>query len=150
MTLCGTNPYVSAGCGTIFKIDPRTGVEQVIYSFKGCDTTGYCVDGQYPDPLIAVNGTLYGGTQFGGVDNTLNVGTVFELSRSGSSYKESVLYSFTGATDGESPDGGLLYVNGTLYGATQIGGPGIRAGGCNVYASKSPKWCGAIFALKLH
>jgi uncharacterized repeat protein (TIGR03803 family) len=32
------------------------------------------------------------------------------------------LHSFDGANDGESPSGGLVNVNGTMYGTTQLGG----------------------------
>jgi uncharacterized repeat protein (TIGR03803 family) len=67
--------------------------------------------------LIDVNGTLYGTTLVGG---TSNMGTVFEMSTSGKD--ESVLYSFKSGTDGSEPQAGLIYVNGTLYGTTVVGG----------------------------
>jgi uncharacterized repeat protein (TIGR03803 family) len=45
---------------------------------------------------------------------------VFEVDRTG---KETVLYSFTGGTDGASPDAGLLRDSaGDLYGTTVDGG----------------------------
>jgi uncharacterized repeat protein (TIGR03803 family) len=35
---------------------------------------------------------------------------------------EAILYSFQGGTDGIAPDGGLVFLNGALYGTTQTGG----------------------------
>ena len=51
-----------------------------------------------------------------------NFGTVFKLTPSGSGYKESVLYSFSGLSDGAYPRAGLLWLNGELYGTTEEGG----------------------------
>ena len=63
----------SAG-GTVFSIDPNTGVETVLYSFCGRKN---CADGEFPwASLIDVNGVLYGTTQRGGANNA---GTVFAL-----------------------------------------------------------------------
>ena len=73
-------------------------------------------------PLIDVNGTLYGTTNFGGA---YGPGTVFSISASG---KEKVLHSFAGGSDGAGPYGGLIDVNGTLYGTTEFGGGTHRHG----------------------
>jgi uncharacterized repeat protein (TIGR03803 family) len=102
----GTSNY-----GTVFEITP-SGTEHVIYSFKGG------ADGAGPQAgLIAVNGTLYGTTSSGGQSND---GTVYKVTTSG---KELVLHSFTGvAPDGANPLGGLVNVNGELYGTTFYGG----------------------------
>ena len=62
-------------------------------------------------------GNLYGATALGGADGA---GTVFKLSKDG---KESVLYNFTGYSDGLFPDASLLRdPAGNLYGVTVIGG----------------------------
>ena len=69
--------------------------------------------------LIALNGTFYGTTQFGG---TYGIGTVFKISASGA---EKVVYSFNvnaSPLDGVYPVGDLIVVNGTLYGTTLNGG----------------------------
>jgi len=58
-------------------------------------------------------GNLYGTTYGGGASGW---GTVFEINPTG---KETVLYSFAGAADGASPEGGLA---GHLYGTTKYGG----------------------------
>ena len=67
--------------------------ETVLHSF-----TGGSDDGGFPAAgLIAdSSGNLYGTTDAGGMGN----GVVFKLSPGGT---ETVLYSFTGSTDGASP-----------------------------------------------
>jgi uncharacterized repeat protein (TIGR03803 family) len=104
-------------CGTIYSIDP-SGSEKVIYSFASIP------DGAEPDtPLIDVNGTLYGTTAGGGVacgtktiTFTAGCGTVYSISTSGS---ENVLYRFKGSNlAAVVPTGGLVDVNGSLYGTT--------------------------------
>ena len=107
------------GYGTVYKIT-RGGKETVLHSF------GYD-DGAYPYAgLIDVKGTLYGTTVGGGSYTCRNYtyletcGTVFSITPSGT---ETVLHSFTGdSKDGAYPYGGLLNVNGTLYGTTEVGG----------------------------
>jgi uncharacterized repeat protein (TIGR03803 family) len=86
----------------------------VIYSFAGSP------DGASPKRSVIVSGTsLYGVTPFGGSGD----GTVYELTSSGGSWAESVLYSFAGGTsDGSEPDGNLLLSGGSLYGTTSVGG----------------------------
>jgi len=60
-----------SGCGTVFSINPTTGAEKVLYSFKGGS------DGKYPlAGLIDVNGSLYGTTSGGG---KYRWGTVFSI-----------------------------------------------------------------------
>jgi uncharacterized repeat protein (TIGR03803 family) len=59
----------------------------------------------------------------------------------GSSGSESVLYSFQGSPDGQTPSGPLLDVNGTLYGTTVLGG----SSSCATYGS--PAGCGTIFQI---
>ena len=83
----------------------------VVYSFQGGN------DGAAPfSGMIAVDGTLYGTTYFGG---TANLGTVYAVTLAGT---ETTLHSFQGGADGVNPWGGLLNVNGMLYGTTNSGG----------------------------
>ena len=85
----------------------------VLYSFTGG------TDGKDPAARVIqdAEGNLYG-TTFGG--GTSGKGTVFKLSITG---KETVLHSFTGGTDGGSPDAGVIRDgNGNLYGTTVEGG----------------------------
>jgi uncharacterized repeat protein (TIGR03803 family) len=82
-------------------------------------------------------GNLYGTTELGGAKNQ---GTVFELSpTSDGSWTESVLYSFTGGSDGAQPHAGLLFDSeGNLYGTTNFGG---------TTSTTCSKGCGTVFKL---
>jgi uncharacterized repeat protein (TIGR03803 family) len=104
-----------AGCGTIFALDPSTATETVIYSFDG-----YPLDGDSPDGLLRVKGTLYGTTGAGGASSD---GTVFAFEPD--TGVEKVLYSFCiqhNCVDGAEPSAAPIYVKGTLYGVTVLGG----------------------------
>lgn len=112
-TLYGTTWYGGTyGGGTVFTISP-SGVESVLYSFGSASH-----DGAGPlAPLVNLNGTLYGTTYGGGVNNS--AGAVFSVTLSGT---ERVLHSFGSGSDGAVPESGLLANNGALYGTTRFGG----------------------------
>ncbi|MGO9168439.1 MAG: choice-of-anchor tandem repeat GloVer-containing protein [Candidatus Sulfotelmatobacter sp.] len=103
-----TNEGGTNSLGTVFKMDTSTNTETVLHSFSGPP------DGEYPLAGLLMNlstGNLYGTTQYGG---THGYGTVFEVSAAGT---ETVLYSFTGGSDGASPQGTLVSdTEGNLYG----------------------------------
>jgi uncharacterized repeat protein (TIGR03803 family) len=89
---------------------------QVIYSFAG-DT-----DGEYTDSDLIMDsaGNIYGTTVLGGDFGT---GSVFQLTPSGNGWTHTVLYSFTGRSDGGQPYKGVtLDAQGNLYGTAVIGG----------------------------
>jgi uncharacterized repeat protein (TIGR03803 family) len=71
-------------------------------------------------------GNLYGTSQLGGsfTNCHLGCGTVVELSPTSSGgWNTTILYSFTGGTDGRFPGTGLIFdAAGNLYGTTQYGG----------------------------
>jgi uncharacterized repeat protein (TIGR03803 family) len=101
-----------SGNGTVFSIDPDTGAQTVLYSFKGG------TDASAPtSALTAVRGTLYGTTLHGG---EFAAGTVFAINPA--TGVETVLYSFSGSNDGGDPAAALINVGGTLYGTTKSGG----------------------------
>jgi uncharacterized repeat protein (TIGR03803 family) len=108
------NSTCGNGCGTVFSIT-TSGSETVLHSFEG-----YPSDGAYPAAdLLNVNGTLYGTTAAGGSStcggrSSVGCGTVFAITASG----ESVLFSFGTRHDDCCPSGGLVDVDGTLYGTT--------------------------------
>ncbi|MGC2406220.1 MAG: choice-of-anchor tandem repeat GloVer-containing protein [Candidatus Cybelea sp.] len=111
--VCGQND----GCGTVFSIT-TSGSEKVTYGlFAGGPRGANPAAG-----LINVNGRLYGTTAYGGAnecpDTGWGCGTVFSVTTTGT---EKVLHRFNGS-NGEFPQAGLIYVNGTFYGTTAVGG----------------------------
>ena len=69
-----------------------------------------------------------------------DAGTVFALAPPPvrGSWTKSLVYSFNGGSDGANPDGSLINVGGTLYGATHDGG--VNDAG-TVFASPAPCNC---------
>ena len=132
----GVSSYDLGPQGTAFSLTLVSGqwLESVIYNFCSVINTNTCLDGAQPNaPLIEDSsgnlfGTTFTGGQTGSGDNFYSDGTVFELSPSGSSWTESVLYNFCAegnglCYDGSSPLAGLaLNGSGTLYGFTPSGG----------------------------
>ncbi|HWZ83684.1 MAG TPA: choice-of-anchor tandem repeat GloVer-containing protein [Terriglobales bacterium] len=115
--LYGTTVYGGAtNTGTVFVLNPSTGVETVIYSFKGG------LDGANPySSVVRAGTTIFGTTTNGGA---FGYGTVFKLTAAG---KETVLHNFNSAfptLDGSYPYGGLVLYKGILYGTTTLGGLG--------------------------
>src|SRR5580704_373138 len=114
------------------------GTERVVHSFTGGN------DGIDPAATLAADsaGNFYGTTVSGGTGTlcTNGCGTVFELSPvAGGKWKEKILYSFTGGSDGKNHYGGVtLDSKGDLYGTTVSGGSG---GTCSGDA------CGVVFVL---
>jgi len=91
----------------------------VIYRFPGG------ANGNLPLHLVSDSaGNLYGTTEFGGVSQGDGWGVVFKLTPgSGGSWTETVLYKFTGGTDGGQPVAGVtMDAAGNLYGTTSAGG----------------------------
>jgi uncharacterized repeat protein (TIGR03803 family) len=102
------------GLGTIFVYDPISGITCVIHSFAGAP-----VDGSYPSSRLRVgnDGNLYGVTFYGGY---FDLGTFFSITPAG---VLTVLHSFTGGTDGQSPNSSLLVTSDEdFYGTTVTGG----------------------------
>jgi uncharacterized repeat protein (TIGR03803 family) len=110
--------------------------ETVIYNFQGGSDGAYPYDGLVAGP----GGSLYGTTTEGGGGScTGGCGTVFRLtppSSAGGTWGETVIYSFTGGSDGATPWANLIVDGaGNLYGSTVFGGGPCRNG------------CGVIFKL---
>jgi uncharacterized repeat protein (TIGR03803 family) len=75
-------------------------------------------DGANPYALLLLSGnTLFGTTVGGGTSST---GAVFSVNTDGTGF--TTLHSFTGASDGAAPYGGLILSGNTLYGTTSSGG----------------------------
>jgi uncharacterized repeat protein (TIGR03803 family) len=133
-TCCGKQCSLNPDCGTVYSISP-SGKERVIYFFRGGS------DGAVPNSLVYLNGMLYGTTLQGGVKQGCKVfyyifgcGTFFSLTTSG---KHTVLHEFSDGSDGAQPLGGLLDVNGTLYGTTESGGSENGGSGRGIVYSMS-------------
>ena len=114
--------------------------ESVLWSFANSFGTG---DGNSPEAgLIEVSGRLYGTTYSGGAIGGCifgGCGAVFQLTPPApgqTAWTESLLWSFGGAGDGQSPGAGLIEMGGKLYGTTGGGG-----------ANCSPYSCGTVFEL---
>lgn len=110
----------SFGCGVVWKLD-TTNKETVLHTF-GMKTG----DGEEPSGgLVNVAGSYYGVTFYGGTTNstcTVGCGVIYRVNDSG---KYSVLYRFTGSSDGWLPTGGLTSDGaGNLYGTALLGGTG--------------------------
>jgi len=117
--LYGTTEFGGVpGAGVVFKVD-TSGTETVLYSFTGG------ADGGYPEAGLVRDsaGNLYGTTNNGGPSGA---GVVFKLDAKGT---ETVLYAFTGGTDGGNPEAGLIRdAEGNLYGTTVDGGLTTNSG----------------------
>ena len=111
-TLYGTTEEGGSGYGTVFSVTTG-GTEKVLHRFDGGR------DGQLPlGGLLDLKGRLYGTTSdFGSGGN----GTVFGITARDNKYAYEVL-DVLGGDAGSHPIGGLINVNGVLYGATSSGG----------------------------
>jgi uncharacterized repeat protein (TIGR03803 family) len=135
-TYGGGGTGCGAGCGTVYELSPILAggwTYSVIYSFTGG------ADGAQPLSQLVLDSSnnLYGTTLNGG---SHGFGGVFELSHSSGAWVETVLYSFTGGTDGANPYAGVIFDgSGNLYGTTWKGG--YTAGICETQG------CGVVFEL---
>jgi hypothetical protein len=150
-TYGGTCPAHAFGCGVAFELSRlgATHSERVLYSFgsRGKD------DGVFPNGsfTLAAGGVIYGTTT--GTElricykHGVSCGTVFKLTPVGSSYKESVIFRFRDATQGNVPSSDLLAIGNALFGETGFGGsPGCSS---DRFGSDRYGGCGTVFALSL-
>ncbi len=112
----GTTESAGNGNGVLFQLTPSSGkyVEKVLHVFgKGETPVNAGV-------IIDKAGNLYGETAGGGASTD---GTIYEMKRTTTGYSYVLLYSFKGGTDGNFPEGGLIFdAAGNLYGTTEAGG----------------------------
>jgi len=118
--------YCNHGCGTVFRL-ARTSSS---WSFRVLHTFTGAKDGGPPVGLAIHSGVLYGATQFGGNSSCVSgfassgCGTVFTITpTTGGGAKFGIIHTFSGGSDGDVPDGGLIFDRaGNAYGATGGGG----------------------------
>jgi uncharacterized repeat protein (TIGR03803 family) len=126
---------LATGCGVVFWLDPN-GWETVLHRFTGK------ADGASPLAGLISDGAhnFYGTTTLGGdlaCGDGFGCGVVFKIGANG---KETVMHSFTGATDGVDPEAPLVRdAAGNLYGTTRLGGSESVACGGN--------GCGVVFKI---
>ena len=134
--LYGTTWGGGLGNGTVFELSPGSGgvwTLKTLYTFGSLPHDG-------SDPFTGVvfdsNGNLFGTTATGG---WYGCGTVYELSpQADGSWKETILHSFSGMSDGWAPIAGLVLDSaGNIYGTVEEGG----SRNCNGFG------CGVVFKL---
>ncbi|HEY3974744.1 MAG TPA: choice-of-anchor tandem repeat GloVer-containing protein [Candidatus Sulfotelmatobacter sp.] len=145
-TLLGGNfENGGSGCGVVYELShgARGWTETVLYTFighpDGCGPNGIVFD---------ATGNLYTTTTSGGTSSNqicsggYGCGSVIQLSpNSSGAFTETVLYSFSGGSDGNLPTGSLVLDNsGNLYGVT-------RAGGTSIGCTWNVPGCGVVFKL---
>ena len=128
----------SSYAGTVFKLqhEGASWNYSLIYAFANGN------DGAFPQSISSnqITGVLYGVTQTGGASND---GVVFAVTPdSEGGWTESVVYTFTGGTDGSGPVAPLTVGLDKLYGTTNSGGD---ASACT-FLYPSPG-CGVVFEI---
>ena len=112
-----TTFVISATLFALYSVTPvLADTYKILHTFKK-------TDGQGPKAsmIFDASGKLYSTTFGGGANNN---GTVFQMThQKDGDWSESVLYSFTGGTDGSWPTTTLMFDSkGNLYGTTSAGG----------------------------
>jgi uncharacterized repeat protein (TIGR03803 family) len=113
-----------AKSGTIFELTPSTGgtwTESILYNFG---TAAHDAINAQSTVIFDKSGNMYGTTYGGGVDSGGAVWKLAPPAVSGGSWKETVLYSFTGGNDGGNPRSGVILnsTSGNLFGTAGFGG----------------------------
>src|SRR5664279_4276717 len=120
----------AGGGGTVFKLvhTGSTWILHPLYSFPIAQHGGNDGAVPYAGVTIGPDGNLYGTTTLG--SGSAEYGTVFKLSPPASvcrstlcPWTETILYRFSGGSDGYSPFGPVVFDSaGNLYGTTAAGG----------------------------
>jgi uncharacterized repeat protein (TIGR03803 family) len=116
-----TSDYGAYGYGTVFSLQPPASacksflcpwLETILYNFTGGADGGYPGYGKL---VFDQAGNIYGTTDLGGSQGE---GVVFKLSRSGSGWTESAIWSFINGSGGTPLSGVIFDSAGNLYGTT--------------------------------
>jgi uncharacterized repeat protein (TIGR03803 family) len=136
-------------CGTAFELSPpitKGGqwTETILHSFAGGSDGSNPAGGLVSDSQDNFYGTTESGGGLGTCPNSANpyCGTVFELSPpgpNGGPWTETVLYSFSGGSDGAFPSSAVVFDGlGNLYGTTLEGGNSDCTFGCGTVFKLTP------------
>jgi len=113
------------GSGTAYQLSPAQQGKwrlKTLYAFKGQPDAGFPYGGLVSDSA----GNLFGTTYYDGKND---IGAIYELSPSGGNWKERVLHSFAGGSDGKRSISTMVSdAAGNLYGTTIEGGSGCDCG----------------------
>lgn len=128
-------------CGSAMQVKQANGAWQgtLMWTYTkdidGCPTGNLVADRK---------GNVYGATQTGGANGW---GSIIELSPSGTSWAETILYAFKGGSDGGAPFSGLIFDKaGNLYGTTtRAGTTGCGGYGCGTVFELSPSQSGWMY-----
>jgi len=131
--------------GAVFQLSPsgNTWAQTTLYSFKGGLDGGQ----PYKGVTLGPDGNIYGTAVIGGTGGACEegCGVIFKLVKSGGSWKESVLYNFTGGADGAGPGAGLTFDQaGNIYGMTAVGGDNALGVIYQLHLQKNGKWKFAV------
>jgi uncharacterized repeat protein (TIGR03803 family) len=133
----GNGKRCSQVCGVVYELSPGASgwTETVLHTFTG-GSDGYTPRGLTPD----TSGNLLGVAESGGTANSnceAGCGTVFKLTPGAGGWSLSVIYSFSGGSDGGYPISPLVFdTQGNLFGTTLLGG-----------SVQCPNECGTVFEL---
>jgi len=104
-----------SGGGTVFELSP--GTHGWAFSVPG-SVPGWGISGTFREVLLAPNGTIYAATHCDGN----GAGSLYQLTKSGSSWTYTLLYDINGGSDGAYSVSNLLLKGNTIYGTTIYGG----------------------------
>jgi uncharacterized repeat protein (TIGR03803 family) len=108
----------SQGGGTIFQLTPSAAGSwtfSVIHSLPG-----WGIAGSFRNLMVNSKGTIFGTTH---CDGTYDLGTIYQLVPSGSTWKYRLLYTFSNATENGYYEFSNLVLKGNkLYGTSNVGG----------------------------
>jgi uncharacterized repeat protein (TIGR03803 family) len=113
------------GSGTAYQLSPAQHGKwklKTLYAFRGQPDAGFPYGGMIRDSA----GNLFGTTYYDGKND---IGAIYELSQAGGKWKERVLHSFAGGSDGKQSISTMVSdAAGNLYGTTIAGGSGCDCG----------------------
>jgi hypothetical protein len=136
----GLNPGYGSAPGAVFSFAPNG---EGGWTFTNLHTFSTIGGGPAGQLLRDSAGNLYGttiagGNQYGNCPSD-GCGMIFELSPSNGGWVYTVLYDFTGGSDGAAPYSNLVMdANGNLYGTASARGNSNCAGGCGVVFEFTP------------